>query len=277
MKQFRYRLEAALLHTAFFFFRLLPPSVSSDFGGFLGRKIGPRLAASRKARKHIEKSLDAPDTDTIVSDMWDNLGRVIAEYPHLKKLTSINFTKVSGIEHIKDIPHAVFFGTHLANWEVSGPSIFEQTGVLIHPVYRAPNNPFVAALLDGCRKTTDKTETIPKGRKGVRQLVSLLGRKENVGILIDQKYNEGVRVPFFGQDAMTSPAFVELAQKFNIPLIPIRVERLDRCQFRVTFYPAIPVRGREVTDVITDAHRLIESWIHERPGQWLWLHKRWVQ
>ena len=96
-----------------------------------------------------------------------------------------------------------------------------------------------------------------------------------LGILIDQKYNEGLAIPFFGRPAMTSPAFVQMAQKTNCPLIPVRGERLPGAHFRVTIYPPLNITEQGVEDAIAQAHMLLEEWISERPGQWLWLHRRW--
>jgi KDO2-lipid IV(A) lauroyltransferase len=74
---------------------------------------------------------------------------------------------------------------------------------------------------------------------------------------------------------MTSDAFVRLSQKVGAPIIPFRIERLHGCYFRLSLHPTIPAEGRTAEDVIGDAHRLLEGWIAEKPGQWLWLHRRW--
>ena len=53
MTQIRYLLEAALLYLLFFFFKLMPAKTASNIGGWIGRNIGARLAASRKALRNI--------------------------------------------------------------------------------------------------------------------------------------------------------------------------------------------------------------------------------
>lgn len=279
MKSFRYVLEAVALQLAFWIFKLMPPAMASNFGGWLGRTIGPKLAATRKARRHFNLALPdkSTQTETVMAEMWDNLGRVFAEYPHLKTLSKPEHTEIIGIEHLPQDGGAIIFGAHFGNWEVAGTAYKEQYGTAVHPVFREPNNPKAAALLDKCRKITDDIETIPKSRSGARKLMETLKDGKLVGLLIDQKYNEGISVPFFGRNAMTSPAFVQLAQKLDIALVPVLVERLDSAKFRVTLSPPLNAKGREVEDVIRDAHTILENNIRKRPGQWLWLHRRWIE
>lgn len=121
----------------------------------------------------------------------------------------------------------------------------------------------------------EKIKTYPKSSKGMRDVFAALKNKRHIGILIDQKYNQGLAMPFFGRTAMTSPAFVQLAQKFNCPLHPARVERLKGANFHITVFPKMEIEGREVEDVIKETHMMLETWITERPEQWLWLHNRW--
>jgi KDO2-lipid IV(A) lauroyltransferase len=71
-----------------------------------------------------------------------------------------------------------------------------------------------------------------------------------------------------------------LALRFQVPLVPVRVERLDGARFRVTVYPPMTLRdtgdrAADVLDAMTRINALFEDWIRERPEQWLWLHRRW--
>ncbi|MEM6780287.1 MAG: lipid A biosynthesis acyltransferase [Pseudomonadota bacterium] len=280
MKTIRYAIEAFALMLAFGLFKILPVSTASYLGGTLMCNLGPLLAASRKARRHIQfafPNANEHEIERILFLMWDNIGRTFAEYPHLKKLASEDYTQIIGTEHIPEDGNAIIFGAHYGNWEVAGPAYKKQYGTAIHPVFREPNNPMAAWLLDRCRKISDDITTIPKSRSGTRRLMESLKSGKTVGILIDQKYNEGIAMPFFGRDAKTSPAFVQLAQKLDIPLIPVRIDRLDGPKFRVTLSQPLNVKDREVVDVIQEAHTILENNIREQPGHWLWLHRRWVK
>ena len=70
-------------------------------------------------------------------------------------------------------------------------------------------------------------------------------------MLVDQKMNDGIPVPFFGREAMTAPAVAELALKYDCPAWPVSVERLGDARFRITVYPKldIPRTGDRSADV----------------------------
>ena len=103
----------------------------------------------------------------------------------------------------------------------------------------------------------------------------------SIGIMIDQKYNEGIQVPFFGRDAATNSVHVQLAQKFNVPLIFAGVERIHGAHFKITFYEEVGLYNknkevRDIYDVMQDVNILLENHIVNEPAQWLWNHRRWA-
>ncbi len=280
MKKFRYAIEAALLWFAFFVFRCLPVDTASAFGGWIGRTIGPRLSASRKAYRNLNAAFPEKTEDQIqkiVTDMWDNLGRVIAEYPHLMYIVHHRLEVVDE-EHVDALGEhnpCIIISSHLANWEL-GPFYYNHRKKWpIAGIYRAPNNPHVAKLLDRCRNPEPSGTYIAKSQQGVRDMIQVLKGGGRLGQLIDQKYNQGIPVVFFGRPAMTSPAFVQLAAKFDVPILPSRIERLEGCHFRIVFEPSFKTDGRTETDIIRHAHIMLEDWIRKNPGQWLWIHRRW--
>ena len=275
----RYICEAALLYCLFFIFKLMPPEIASNIGGRIGRSIGPKLAASRKAKRNIERALPEADNDTVIYDMWDNLGRLIAEYPHIESI-SRDYTKIEGVEnlepYIKGERSAIFIGAHLSNFEVPALCAYLQHGLAIDSTYRAPNNPYSHSILSKIRSLKGNLKAYSKSKIGGRALMKATKDGRNIGILIDQKYNEGVSVPFFGIEAMTNPVFVQLAQKYDCDLVPIRTIREDSCHFKFIVYPPMDFQKDEtVESVIARSHVLLEEWIKEKPGQWLWLHRRW--
>jgi KDO2-lipid IV(A) lauroyltransferase len=278
--------EAALLYMLFFFFGFLPVERASNIGGWLGRNIGPRMATSHKALRHLKMALpDLGDDEhkKIVIDMWDNLGRVMAEYPHLEKICR-DKTQIKGRDVLERVlaekNGGIFFGAHLSNWEILGPVLLLQYGEPLDGTYRAPNNPFVSRLLQKTRALDGRIRAYPKSRRGGKDLLSAVKNKRYIGILIDQKYNEGMAVPFFGIPAMTNPVFVQLCQKYKCSLLPVQNRRLEGASFEITVYDPLTLFAADgtplpVEEVIAQAHTHLEKWICENPGQWLWLHRRW--
>lgn len=274
-----YPVEAALVYALYGFFRLLPLDMASNLGGWIGRSLGPRLGASKKVRRNLALAmpeLSAAQRDAITTGMWDNLGRVMAEYPHLGELDTSR-VEVIGKEHLDAVlaqkrPLLMVSG-HLANWEVI-PLTATNHGLDPQLIYRHANNPYVEKLLSRAR-SVGSTRLARKGVEGARSVHGALRNSEVVGMLVDQKHNRGLAIPFFGQPAMTAPAVAELALKYSAPIIMGRLERLGGARFRVTIDPPLDVSSGNVTEILTRINARLEEWIRLRPEQWLWLHKRW--
>ncbi len=278
MKNIRYLFEGILLLILLGLSKIMPMSVSSNFGGWIGRAIGPRLAASRKAKRNIEMVFPDKSNDEvikIVTGMWDNLGRVMMEYAHLKNI-SINRTEIVGIENIKNLQTgSLLVSAHMANWEVVPPALYLQQNFLGTPIYRAPNNPFSDHLLKKMRSINGRIDSIPKSQSGTRNIVKVLKNNGHIGMVIDQKYNEGIVVDFLGHPAMTSDVFAQLSLKYDVPILPIQIERLKGCHFRLTIHPPMKTINKTAKEIVSDSHILLKNWIDKNPEQWLWLHNRW--
>src|SRR6202012_5753882 len=124
------------------------------------------------------------------------------------------------------------------------------------------------------------SEFIPKGTIASRRALAALRRGAHLTLLVDQKLNDGIAVPFFGRPAMTAPSLALLALHFDCTVLPARVERLRGAQFRLTIEPPLPLprRGNRTADaaaLMTDVNQTLERWIRERPEQWFWVHRRW--
>lgn len=269
-------------------FGVLPVGIASGLGGALARMIGPMLPVHRRAARNLTRALPALTPEAVrqtLDAMWDNLGRVAAELPHLARLSPYQANsrvEVVGAEHLDeartDGKAGIFFTGHVGNWEIPGSAI-EGCGIPIAAVYRAPNNPMVDRLIRQARGPVAKLY-VPKGSAGARDILRWLKRGEHLAMLIDQKMNDGIAVPFFGRDAMTAPALAELAFKYDLPVYPVRVERLKGARFRITVYPKLGFtrtddRTSDVHAAMTLVNQVLEGWIRERPAQWLWVHRRW--
>ncbi|MDP9195828.1 MAG: lauroyl acyltransferase [Pseudomonadota bacterium] len=285
----RHVIEAAAAWTACIVFGLLPLDVASALGGWLGRCLGPILKGNHVALHNLALAMPelSPDErQKVVRDMWDNLGRVLAELPHLGRLDRAGQERIeiTGADHAAEAlargKGVLFLSGHLGNWELSTLAARKQ-GADIAVVYRPPNNSLVEGLVRRMRRAGASWQ-IPKGSAGLRELVSILGKGGTVGLLVDQKVSAGIPVPFFGRPAWTAPAPAALALRFDCPIILARVERLNGARFRVTVLPPLdlPRTGDTAADVLAIMTRInatLEGWIRERPSQWLWLHRRWPE
>jgi len=283
-KEIRQRLEALLAWGIWLLFRALPLDAASALGGWLGRTIGPRLGVTRIARRNLARAFpekSEAERDAIVHAMWDNLGRVAGEFPHLPQIAAERIETI-GAEEIDrmrdDGKPGIFISGHLGNWELAG-AVALQRGVPLHLIYRAANNPWIETLYRKGRRGA-AGDQIPKGPEGARKALKVLKSGGHLGMLVDQKMNDGVPIPFFGRDAMTAPAMAQFATRFSCPLVPARVERLKGAHFRVTVLPPLdfPHTGDSHDDnrqLLERINLLIEEWVRDTPEQWLWLHRRW--
>ena len=268
-------------------FGLLPLDWASAIGGALARTIGPRLAISKRARLNIRRALPELADHEIaktIAQMWDNLGRVAAEYPHLRQIRVFEpggRVETHGFEHMDRAVAAgrrmIIFSGHIANWEI-GMLAAVQYGVEVAQIYRAANNPLIDRMITRFRSIGG--ELIPKGTVAARRAIAVLRRGAHVTMLADQKMNDGIPVPFFGRPAMTASALAALALRFDCDVLPARVERLGGARFRLTVFPPLPLPSSgdhhaDVATLMTRVNQTLEGWIRDRPQEWFWVHRRW--
>jgi KDO2-lipid IV(A) lauroyltransferase len=282
-----YRRQAIGASAVFAVFGALPLDRASALGGWLARRLGPLSPAHRVAlenlRRAFRRKTDA-ELHHIVMAMWDNLGRTLAEYPHLGTfMTDTSRGEVvdrsNYLSQLKeDGIAAVLVGMQFGNWELSTVPGF-RSGLRQHHFYREPNNPYVDRLIARMRRAMLQEGYLPKGAQGARQAAALLKNHAHIGMLVDQKQNEGIAVPFFGRDAMTTTAPAAFARRFGLPMVADRVVRLNGARFRIYVEPLEVLRTEDRTaDIREMTHRIsamFENWIRQDPEQWLWVHRRW--
>ncbi len=287
----RYGAEAAPFFLFMGIFKLLGIDAASALGGFIGRHIFYRITpVTDRARANLKAAypaMNAAEMESIIREMCDNLGRTVAEYPHLDKLklTGANpRLQIGGKEHAEAAiargKGLMFISGHFANWEVM-PVTATELGYEGGLVYRPPNNPYVDRYISRQRASAGPQIQISKGASGTRRIFTLLRRGLAILMLVDQKTEQGVAAPFFGRDAMTTPAPAALALKLGAALLPTSNERLDGARFRMNIRPAIEFTpsGDHDADILALTAKInaaMEECVRARPSQWLWIHRRWT-
>lgn len=282
-----YRVEAALAWIFMKSMRVMGPSAASNAGGFIMRNIGMWLPVTSRMRHNVARALPALSpaaVNDVVRDAWDNLGRNFAEYVHLDRIAAHYETHVDliGGENLQALASdgvaGIVFTGHFANWELCAMSA-ARFGLDLTYVFRRPNNPYVADMLAQARAPLGG-QMVPKGREAARGLMAAVRGGGHVGLLIDQKLNEGIPVPFLGRDAMTGTVLADLALRYDIPAVPIRVIRLGAARFRVE--AMAPIRFARTGDMKADVaaamrqlNDMLGEWVRDQPGQWMWQHRRW--
>jgi KDO2-lipid IV(A) lauroyltransferase len=270
--------------------RLGPVAASNMMGG-LFRAVGPVLPVTRVAEMNLRAAmpeLDAAARRRIIRDMWESLGRTAGEFPHLADLPK---DSASGpgwtmenehilIEQAAKRGPAIFVSGHIGNWEMLPPAVAAY-GMPFSSVYRAASNSGVDDIILTMRRRAMRRDVpmFAKGAQGARDALAHMRRGGYLGMLVDQKMNDGIAARLFDLPAMTAPAVAALALRFRCAVIPGHVERVGPARFRLVPEPPLPLpdsgdRQADILQLTQALNDCLERWIRERPHAWLWLHRR---
>jgi len=264
--------------------RALPFKAASALGGGLGWFIATLPASfNLTARQNLKKvfpELTAAKVRRLQQSSVVHFGRTMAEFPkvyRMNKTTLEHYVKATGLEHATDNAPILLMTGHIGNWDILG-MYMASIGVPCASVYRAANNTFVDKLMVATRALSGATQ-IPKGAHGARLILKEIAKNNSVGMLIDQKMNDGIESTFFGHSAMTAPALAELALKKNIPVVPAFCWREDDGTFTLEVRPPLNLirsgnHKQDVADNTLMFNKVLEEAIRRKPAQWTWFHRR---
>ena len=260
----------------------------SAFGGWVIGLIGPLTSKHKIARKGLETAFpDADETqiNSWLKAQWKNTGRTFGEFPLMHRLKVFEDDRVTIIGQdkldalIASGKPAVIVTGHFANWEVMA-AVLTQSGLPVQITYRKINNPYIDKRVRDQRLAYGTKLLVAKsGARGARQILDALAKGESVALMNDQKFNQGLALPFFGVDAMTAPGPTRLALRSSAALQPISITR-DKAQFTMTFHDPIELAksGDDAADTeagVKQINGFLEDRIREHPDQWFWVHRRW--
>lgn len=286
-----YFLQAQIAKTLLAFYRLAGLRVGSWLGGQLGRLLGKvareRHIAADNLRQALPHLSNREQTD-VLNACWEQLGRVVGEFPHMAKIAREADARVEieGAEHVRDaLPNggpAMFVSGHFSNWELMMLGIQRLVGKT-GSLYRRANNPYMEKWIIDQRSAFMPVQ-IPKGSDGAKVMINLLKNDTSLGVLVDQKLGRGDPIAFFNRPTKAPSASIKLARRFGIPVIPTVIRRRtdgpDKIHFVQHFFPAINVpktdnMQADIDIAMRQVYDLLEQWISERPEEWFWQHNRW--
>ena len=240
MKIIRYFVEFIIVVIFFTIFKIIGPKLSSNLGGCIGKYFGPFLRKKEIIKKNIFfafPNISEKEMNKLINKMWENIGRVFAEYAHLnkfsiydKKKIKINFTNKINIEKLKNYNKPiVFFSGHFSNFELMGVCL-KELNFNIGVIYRPLNNIFVNPIWELIKINSSST-LIEKGPKGSKKLIKHIKQNNSLGLLVDQRLSSSIHVPFFGRPATTTTTPAKLAIKHGALLVPMFIKRVNEIEF----------------------------------------------
>jgi KDO2-lipid IV(A) lauroyltransferase len=214
--------------------------------------------------------------------MWNNYGRVFAEYMFIKDYRNNNLKNniiIEGDEILKDLKEkkkkVIFISGHFSNFELMAMQI-EKFGIKLAAIYRPLNNIFLNSIMERIRKKYICKNQIRKGIGGLKELMKLNKNGYSTALMIDQRVSEGSRINFFNEKAFTTTIPAQLIKRFNISVVPIFIERFDSIKFKMTVNTPIDFAEEDSIDDITEnLNGIIEKMIIKNPNNWIWSHNRW--
>ena len=289
MKIIRYFVEFIIVVIFFTIFKIIGPKLSSNLGGCIGKYFGPFLRKKEIIKKNIFfafPNISEKEMNKLINKMWENIGRVFAEYAHLnkfsiydKKKIKINFTNKINIEKLKNYKKPiVFFSGHFSNFELMGVCL-KELNFNIGVIYRPLNNIFVNPIWELIKINSSST-LIEKGPKGSKKLIKHIKQNNSLGLLVDQRLSSSIHVPFFGRPATTTTTPAKLAIKHGALLVPMFIKRVNEIEFEFFIDEPIVINKtnnykKDIFNIAKSMNKKIEEFIISDPAHWLWSHDRW--
>ena len=285
MKLIKYFFQFLIIIIFFFIFKILGFKLSSAIGGKLFEIMGPLFRSKKLIQSNIKKALPSISTeslDKITKLMWNNYGRVFAEYMFIKDFRNGKLSskiKIEGQEILKEIRElkmqVVFISGHFGNFELMAMQL-EKEGINLAAIYRPLNNVFLNKIMERIRKKYICKNQIKKGIGGMKKLINLKHNNFSTALMIDQRVSEGIKSDFFSEQASTTTIPAQLIKKFNLPVVPIFIERINDTNFKIIINQPISFTNEMSIKNITDKlNQVLEKMIISKPEQWIWSHNRW--
>ena len=285
MKYIKYFIQFFLTILSFLIFKILGPNFSSNLSGKIFELIGPFFRSKQIIYTNIKRAIpdiDSKNLKNITRLMWNNYGRLFAEYMFIK---DFRYGKLAGkiqIEGqetldkiIKSKKQVIFISGHFSNFELMAMYL-EKTGVKLSTIYRPLNNFFLNGIMEGIREKYICKYQIKKGIGGLKKLISLKKNNFSTALMIDQRVSEGVLSNLFNQKALTTTIPAQLTKKFSIPIVPVYIERIKGLNFKISINDPINFSKEDSNENITlRLNQILEKMILKKPEQWIWSHNRW--
>ena len=285
MSKIKYFFQFIIIIFMFFIFKILGIRLSSYIGGKIFQFIGPLFTSRKLIESNIQKAfptIDQQKQSKIIAAMWNNYGRVLAEYMFIKDFRNNQLSNniiIEGKEILENIKknneRVVFISGHFSNFELMAMEI-EKFGIKIAAIYRPLNNIFLNSIMEKIRKKYICKNQLKKGIGGLKELIKLNKNGHSTAIMIDQRVSQGIKSNFFNEKAFTTTIPAQLVKKFDIPIVPIFIERFDGIKFRIKIQKPVYFSKNNSIDSITKRlNEILENMILKNPYNWIWSHNRW--
>ena len=285
MKIIKYFFQFLLAVFCFIFFKILGAKLSSKLSGKIFENIGPFFRSKKTIDENIKRAIpniSEENLNKIKTSMWNNYGRVFAEYIFIKDFRNGKLKENIEIEG-KDIldeikrknSQVIFISGHFSNFELMAMSL-EKNEIKLATIYRPLNNMFLNLVMETIRKKYICKNQIKKGIGGLKNLIKYKKKNYSTALMIDQRVSEGVLSNLFNKQALTTTIPAQLVKKYDIPIVPVFIERIGNIKYKVIIKkPVVFSKEHSIIEITEKLNEILEKMIIKNPEQWIWSHNRW--
>lgn len=252
------------------------------FGWLTSRVVAPIAGYDRRVRENLARILpDLPPEEVrrIERAVPDNVGRTMIEMysgPQFIARAARHAPTGPGLAELEAASAAgrpiIIVTGHFGNYNAARAALIAR-GHVIGGLYRPLDNPWFnkhyVAAMEGIGKPM-----FSRGRRGMGEMVRFLRGGGKLGLLIDQRMQQGAKLTFFGHEALTALSAAELALKYDALLLPVyAIRQPNGLDFEIIVEAAIaPDTPEAMTQALNDS---LEALVRQHPEQWFWIHRRW--
>ena len=285
MKKIKYFIEFLFIKLFFFIFKTIGYKNASNLGAKIGSIFGPLFRSKNLTKKNIRnclKNINEKEINILIKKMWENYGRIFADYMYIEKFRSNklkNYIKINGIKTLEKIKKegkpVVFISGHFSNFELMAMQL-ELSGIKLSAVYRPLNNTFLNQTMEDLRRNFICKNQIKKGLGGVREIIKAFAQNSSVALMIDQRVSEGEKSLLFNKPTYTTTIPAQLIKKYKCPVVPIYIERKNNLFFDIIIEDPIYFNEKEdIKNITLKLNNWLENKILLNPDQWIWTHNKW--
>ena len=286
MSNIKYFIQFLIISILFFIYKILGLKYSSILSGKIFTFLGPIFRSNNVSYSNLSKAfpnLNNSQKKEIIKKMWNNYGKILAEYIFIKNFRlSKSFSNNIIVENQqelemvkKNLKPVIFISGHFNNFELMAMHI-EKSGIDLAAIYRPLNNKFLNPIMENIRKKFICKKQIKKGISGTKELLKNFKGGTSIALMIDQRVSEGIYSNFFSQKALTTTIPAQFVKKFDAEVVPIYIERIIGNKFKIQIHKKIQFSKIESIESITlKLNKILEDMVMKNPDQWIWTHSRW--
>ena len=185
---------------------------------------------------------------------------------------SVDLIKKFNDNHISTI----FALGHYGCWEWGNFGYHAAIDYEINGIYHPLSDPYFEKLMYHMRT---RFGSIPvKMKDTLKYMLQHKDRVANSAFIADQSPSpHGAHwTIFLNQETAFFTGIDKIARKMNRPVLFVSIDKIKRNQYEMNFQVLVENPKETKPGQITEAYvRALEKRIREKPGYWLWSHRRW--